>query len=78
MIVVLNLMGDFLYIIFDLFLMLLEEELMIVLSLDLLFVVEAFEEVIEEVLLLLVGEGFLGKELELEEGLLRLDLMERL
>ena len=78
MIVVLNLMGDFLYIIFDLFLMLLEEELMIVLSLDLLFVVEAFEEVIEEVLLLLVGEGFLGKVLELEGGLLRLDLMVRL
>ena len=78
MIVELNLMGDFLYIIYDLFLMLLEEELMIVLSLDLLFEVEAFEVVIEEELLLLVGEGFLGKELELEEGLLRLDLMVRL
>ena len=78
MIVELNLMGDFLYIIYDLFLMLLEEELKIVLSLDLLFVEEAFEEVIEEELFVLVVEGFLGKELELEVGLLMLDLMEHL
>ena len=78
MIVELNLMEDFLYIIYDLFLMLLEEELKIVLSLDLLFVEEAFEEVIEEELFVLVVEGFLGKELELEVGLLMLDLMEHL
>jgi hypothetical protein len=58
MIVELNLMEDFLYIIYDLFLMLLEEELKIVLSLDLLFVEEAFEEVIEEELFVLVVEGF--------------------
>ena len=77
-IVDLNLMEGFLCIIYDLFLMLLEEELKIVLSLDLLFVEEAFEEVIEEELFVLVVEGFLGKELELEVGLLMLDLMEHL
>ena len=60
MIVELNLMEDFLYIIYDLFLMLLEEELKIGLNLDLLFEEDFFEEGIEEVGFVLEGEGFLG------------------
>ena len=78
MIVELNLMGDFLCIIYDLFLMLLGEELVIGLSLGLLFGEGVFEEGIEGGLLLLEVEGFLGRVLGLEEDLLRLGLMGRL
>ena len=60
MIVELNLMEDFLYIIYDLFLMLLEEVLRIGLNLDLVFEEDFFEEGIEEVGFVLEGEGFLG------------------
>ena len=59
-IVDLNLMEGFLCIIYDLFLMLLEEELKIGLNLDLLFEEDFFEEGIEEVGFVLEGEGFLG------------------
>ena len=71
-------MGDFLCIIYDLFLMLLGEGLVIGLSLGLLFGEGVFEEGIEGGLLLLEVEGFLGRVLGLEEGLLKLGLMGRL